>query len=89
MEEVNALKQALKNAAAQLMAHSQTIQELISANMNMRAIIHTVQEDKTALEAYVKSLMTPSTPVEAPAVEAPAEAPATEAPQVDADTVSA
>jgi hypothetical protein len=64
--DVPSLHNMLKTAVAKLMSHSQTVQELIKANMDLRAALHMAQTDKAQLEEYVKSILAPDA---APAAE--------------------
>ena len=73
--DVPSLHQIILNMGAKLMAHSQTVSELLNANMQIRAALHLAQTDKAQLEAMVKGFLAPAAAA-APAVEAPAEAPA-------------
>lgn len=96
--EPSALQNTLHTLGAKLMAHSQTVNELMSANLELRAAVHYFQTEKAKLEAYVQSLVNPPAAPEATApadataasaVDASVEAPATDAPAADANSVSA
>jgi hypothetical protein len=57
--DIPSLHQMIQHMAAKLMAHSQTVSELLNANMQIRAALHLAQTDKAQLEAFVKNLMSP------------------------------
>lgn len=52
--DVPTLHHIISSATAQLMAHAQTVQELIKANMDLRAALHLSQADKTQLNQHVE-----------------------------------
>jgi hypothetical protein len=91
--DVLTLQSALKTTVAKLMAHSQTVQELMKANLDLRAALHLAQTDKNQLEEYVNSLLNPPATPEAVEPEKVAEEVAvsetTEAAKVDAPSVQA
>ncbi len=76
--DVGALQSVLKTVIARLMAHSQVVQDLTKANLDLRSALHIAQSDKGQLEAYIQSLVSPGAPV---AEEQPVEA----QPEVAAD----
>jgi hypothetical protein len=57
--DVETLQKAVRHAVAQLMAHTQTVQELIKANMDLRAALHLLNSDKSQLEEAMALLMNP------------------------------
>lgn len=77
--EVQKLQALLRSTTAQLMAHNQTVNELMKANMDLRAALHLSQTDKNGLDSYLKNQLNPVVPAEVPQA----------APQVNADPVSA
>lgn len=89
--DVPTLHNMVKMAFTKFLSANQTVQELMKANMDLRAALHMFQSNGGQLEAYINSILNPApaapvaeTPVETPAVEAPA----TEAPAADANPVS-
>ena len=58
--DVPTLHGILKTASAQLMSHAQTVQELIKANMGLRAALHLSQENNDQLNAHIHSLVNPA-----------------------------
>jgi hypothetical protein len=89
--DVPTLHNMVKMAFTKFLSANQTVQELMKANMDLRAALHMFQSNGGQLEAYINSILNPApaapvadTPVETPVVEAPA----TEAPAADANPVS-
>lgn len=57
--DVPTLQGLLKTVMAKLLAHSSTVQELLQANMDLRAAIHVLQNDKGQLESYIQNMLNP------------------------------
>jgi len=55
-------RDVIKNLTLQLMSHSQTIQELMKANLDLRTALHLAQTDKELLNAHVDSLLVTNEP---------------------------
>lgn len=58
--EYQKLLNLYKSATAQLMAHSQTVQELMKANMDLRAALHLAQTDKNGLDMHINAQLNPA-----------------------------
>lgn len=80
--DVPTLHNMLKAAFTKFMSANQTVQELMKANMDLRAALHMFQNQGGQLESYINAILNPQP---APVVEAPT----TEAPTADANTVQA
>lgn len=85
--DVPTLQGILRNVIAKLMSHSQTVQELLKANIDLRAALHLAQTDKTQLESYIQSML--NSVSEASTTEASDTSETTPAVESNADTVSA
>ncbi len=83
--DVNELQKILNIALAKLMAYTQTVNELIKANMDMRAALHLATTDREQMQKVLQSLLNP-VPPNSPSVPV-SEPPVTE--PTNADTVSA
>ena len=62
LSDVPSLHNILKSAAAQLMSHGQTVQELLKANMDLRAALHLSQNDNSQLAAQIQHLLSAHAP---------------------------
>lgn len=63
LTEVQKMQNLLRSTVAQLMAHSQTVNELMKANMDLRAALHLSQTDKNVLDEHINRQLNPA-PVE-------------------------
>lgn len=90
--EFQKLQALLRSTTAQLMAHNQTVNELMKANMDLRAALHLSQNGHTALDAHIaNALKTPAAAAPAATPVPSASVPATPADNgtAHADTVPA
>lgn len=88
--DVPTLHNMLRSAIAKLMAHSQTAQELLRVNTELKAALNLAQADKSHLEAYINSLLNPAQAEPAQAQEVTAQnTEVAETATTDANTVSA
>jgi hypothetical protein len=79
--DVPTLHNMLRNAISKIMAHSQTAQELLRVNTELKAALTLAQAEKSHLEAYINSVLNP--PAQAVAATQTEEAPTATA---DAET---